>query len=105
MKKDIEQRNQAYKKALGQVMLKQFPDASIIVADVLLDPSMQHGKVWLRTGTEALELIKHKKGQISRLLQRYVKTRYMPSLEFVIDDRYLDHLDNLFGKIDQQNEN
>jgi ribosome-binding factor A len=99
MKRDIEQKNQSYRKALGKVLLKVFPGESLIVTDVLLDPSMKHGKVWIKGSTEGIEQINKKKGDISQELKRYVNTRYMPSLEFVLDDRYLDHIDELFSEV------
>lgn len=101
MKRSIEQRNQAYKKGLAQVLLKLFPESGLLVTDVLLDPSMKHGKVWLRGSTDLIQQVNTRKGEISQLLQRFVATRYMPSLEYVQDDRYLDRIDDLFSEIEQ----
>lgn len=102
MKRDIEQKNQSYRKALGRVLLKVFPGESLIVTDVLLDPSMKHGKVWIKGSTEGIEKINKKKGDVSNELKKYVNTRYMPSLEFVLDDRYLDHIDELFSEVSNE---
>lgn len=100
MKRDIEQKNQAYKKALGRVIPKLFPDRPIIVSDLLLDPSMQHGKVWVRASSEDISQLNQRLGDISKQLTRIVSTRYMPSLEFVMDDNYLEKINDLFSTIE-----
>jgi|GEM_PF-1337275 len=102
MKSKLEQYNQSYKKALGTVIYKLIPDiGSLSVTDVLLDPSFQHGRVWLHASTAALARIQAKRVDIQNSLARYVKTRYTPKLTFVIDDRYLEQMDQLFHQVEQ----
>ena len=100
MKRKLEQVNQSFKKALGQILLKAVPDADhLTVADVLIDPSLQHGRVWLKTTPSTLKRVEEKRPEIQRMLVRYVKTRYTPRLTFLTDDNYLDHLDDLFLQV------
>lgn len=100
MKRDIEQKNQSYKKALGRVIPKLLPGRIIIITDVLLDPSMKHGKVWVKASTSDISELNKRLGDISNELKRIVSTRYMPSLMFILDDNYLDKLENLFEQLD-----
>lgn len=72
------------------------------IVDVLIDPSYEHGRVWLKTSVEGLAAIKSKRVDIQNQLSRYIKLRKTPKLTFIIDDRYLDHIDNLFNKIEDE---
>lgn len=101
MNRKLEQLNIALKKALGTVILRELPELpSFTVSDVLLDPSFQHGRVWIKAGTETIDLINEKRAAIQKSLPRYVKTRYTPKLTFLQDDSYLEHIDELFSEID-----
>lgn len=101
----LEQLNVAYKKALGEVLLKEFPHlTNLTVADVLIDPSTQSGRVFLATTSSILEELTKKRGDIQNMLKKYIKGRYTPRLTFLADDNYLNHLDNLFEKVNK-NEN
>lgn len=102
MKQKIEQLNQSYKKALGEVIQSEYPEEGIMIEDVLLDPSMRQGRVWLMCTPKQLEKIQEKKGEIQRLVQDHLKTRYTPIIEFMITDDYLSQMDNLFTKIDDE---
>lgn len=99
MKQKIEQLNQSYKKALGDVIQKEYSGQGIIIEDVLLDPSMQHGRVWLICNPEQLNKVQEKKGELQRLVQEHLMTRYTPKIEFIIADDYLGKIDNLFTEI------
>lgn len=103
MKQKIEQLNQSYKKALGEVIQKEYSGESIIIEDVLLDPSMQHGKVWLICTPEQLDIIQQNRSTIQRLAQKYLATRYTPKIDFLISDNYLGKIDNLFSKVENEN--
>ncbi len=100
-KNKLEQVNQAYKKALAQVLVKEMPQiVELTVSDVLIDPSYQHGRVYLRTSPEIFEQVEKKRSDILTQLTKYVETRYTPKLTFHLDDGQLDHLDQLFEKIE-----
>lgn len=104
MNNRLEQLSIAYKKALGAILLKEFPHlASLTVTDVLIDPSGKTGRVWLATTEEILKEVEQKRGDIQGQLKKHVITRYTPKISFVLDDRYLDRIDNLFDKIDHEN--
>lgn len=102
MKQKLEQVNKSVKKALGTILLKELPNASpLTVIDVLIDPSYQHGRAWLQTTSEILALVEAKRPEIQAQLSRYVKLRYTPKLSFIIDDNYLNKLDELFAQLDK----
>ena len=102
MKKDLERRNQAYKKAVGQVIAQILPDVQPLnVVDVLLDPSRQTARVWLNTNHGGLKQLQARLGEVQRQLASKIKARYTPKLEFIIDDRYLEKMDDLFSKINE----
>ncbi len=97
MKHKLEQFNQSLKKALGQILLKRYPEElTATVTDVLLDPSFQHGRVWVRCSPELLIKLNKQRGEVQSDIKLYLKTRYTPKLEFLIDDNYVEHLDQLF---------
>lgn len=101
-KSKLEQYNQAYKKALPGAIIKLIPDlGTITIADVLIDPSLTHGKVWVRVSVEGLSRIEERRGDIQKEIVKHVKTRYTPKLQFIQDDQYLDHLDDLFASLGQ----
>ena len=102
MKQKIEQLNQSYKKALGEVIQKEYSGEGIIIEDVLLDPSMQYGRVWLVCTTEQLDIIQKNKSNIQRLVQKHLATRYTPKIDFLISDDYLGKIDNLFSEVDNE---
>ncbi len=102
-KSKLEQYNQSFKKAIGSVIYKLIPNIpSFTVTDVLIDPSLRTGRVWVRTTPEGFKLIEEKRVDIQNNIKRFVKTRYTPKLSFVADDRYLDHLDNLFSEVESE---
>ena len=103
MKQKIEQLNQSYKKALAEVLQKEFSNEGIVIEDVLLDPSMQHGRVWLVCTEEQLNNVKVKRGELQRLVQEHLSTRYTPKLEFLLSDDYLGKMDNLFKEVRDEN--
>ncbi len=104
-KNKLEQVNQSYKKALGQILLKEFPEIiQLSVSDVLIDPSYQNGRVWLLTDPETVKLVEARRSLIQASIKKYVKTRYTPKLSFIADDRYLDKIDELYSKIDSPNQ-
>lgn len=99
-KSKLEQYNQAYKKALPAAILKLIPDfGSITIADVLIDPSLTHGKVWVKVTADGLDKLIERRGDIQKEIVKHVKTRYTPKLEFILDDQYLERLDDLFATI------
>jgi len=99
---NIEKYNQAYKKAIASILLKELPNVMpLSVSDVLVDPSLKHGKIFVRTTPEILELIIAKRSAILTSLNKHVKTRFTPSFSFVMDDNYLEGLDNLYEKIER----
>lgn len=99
-KSKLEQYNQAYKKALPAAVIKLIPDiGALTIVDVLIDPSLKHGKVWVRVSAENLERLRDRRGDIQKEITTHVKTRYTPKLEFIQDDQYLEHLDDLFATI------
>lgn len=108
-KSKLEQNNQAYKKAIGEIMLKVLPgELPLTVTDVLLDPSFQHGRVWLSTTAAILKKVEEKRPEIQQLMKTKIAGRYTPRLQFLLDDQYLGKLDHLFEaveKIEKTNEN
>lgn len=95
--------NGSYKKALGAILLKEFPHlATLAVADVLIDPSGKTGRVWLSTTAEILKEVEQRRGDIQNQLKKHVVTRYTPSFSFILDDKYLDRIDNLFNEIEHE---
>lgn len=100
MKSKLAQVNQSYKKALGQILVKEFPEiVELTVVDVLIDPSYTHGRVWLRTSEELLEQVEKRRGAIQSELKKYVQTRYTPKLSFHIEEGYIDKIDGLFEEM------
>lgn len=96
--KKLEKINASYTKALSKVVVKLWPRELVTVTDVLIDPSMRHGKVWLRGEQEVLSDIQNRKKDINKELTQYVSMRFVPKLEFVCEDNYLSRLDELFGE-------
>lgn len=104
-KSKLEQNNQAYKKAIGEILLKELPGVlPLSVSDVLLDPSFQHGRVWLSTTPEILAQAEKKRSVIQVQLKAKIKGRYTPRLSFLIDDQYLGELDNLFDQLKRRSD-
>ncbi|QQG50109.1 MAG: ribosome-binding factor A [Candidatus Berkelbacteria bacterium] len=102
-KNKLEQVNQSYKKALGAVLLREFPDiVELSVSYVLIDPSYQHGRVWLKTTPEILTKVENKRHEIQTAMKRYVKTRYTPKLAFLIETGEVEKIDELFSKLDNK---
>lgn len=99
----LEQINQSYKKALGQILVRELPNiVELTVSDVLIDPSYQHGRVWLRTTPEVLQLIEKKRSEILTQLTKFVQTRYTPRLTFLIDDGRIDRIEELMKEIESE---
>ncbi len=102
-KSKLEQNNQAYKKAIGEIILKVLPGVlPLTVSDVLLDPSFQHGRVWLSTTPEILKQVEAKRPEIQQQMKTKVAGRYTPRLQFLLDDHYLGKLDNLFKEVETE---
>ena len=103
MNNRLEQLSIAYKKALGAILLKEFPHiATLTVVDVLIDPSGRTGRAWLSTTPEILKEVEQRRGDIQSQLKEHVVTRYTPKFSFMLDDKYLDQIDKLFGKIENE---
>jgi len=103
VKHKLEQFNQSLKKVLGQILLKRYPEElTVTVTDVLLDPSFQHGRVWVRCSPELLIRLNKQHGEIQGEIKFYLKSRYTPKLEFLADDEYVEHLDQLFETTNRQ---
>lgn len=101
-KNKLEQVNQAYKKALAQILVRELPNVvELSVSDVLIDPSYQHGRVWLRTTPEVLEVVESKRADILTQLTKFVQTRYTPRLSFLLEDGDIERIDNLFSKLEE----
>jgi ribosome-binding factor A len=101
-KSKIEQLNQSFKKALGEILIKEFPDVSpLYVTDFLINPSFTEAKVFLRTNPSILKKAEERRIVIQGSFKNHLKTRYTPVLKFQIDDNYLENLDNLFELIDK----
>lgn len=99
----LEQLSTAYKKALGAILLKEFPHQSALaVADVLIDPSGQTGRVWLATTPEILKEVEQRRGDISRQLAERLVRRYTPVLSYLLDDKYLERIDNLYNGLNNE---
>lgn len=99
----LEQINQSYKKALGQILVRELPNiVELTVSDVLIDPSYQHGRVWLRTTPEVLQLVEKKRSEILTQLTKFVQTRYTPRLTFLIDDGRIDRIEELMKEIESE---
>lgn len=95
--------NGSYKKALGAILLKEFPHLpTLAVTDVLIDPSGKTGRVWLSTTDEILKAVEQRRGDIQNQLKEHVVTRYTPSFTFLLDDKYLDRIDSLFNEIEHE---
>jgi len=99
VKQKIEQLNQSYRKALGQVLQSRYANEGVIVDDVLLDPSLQHGRAWLICDQSHLTDITKNRSEIQRSVQEFLKTRYTPKIDFQIKDSYLDKMDRLFETV------
>jgi len=93
----LDKLNTAYKKAIGEILLKEFSHlTNLSVNDVLIDPSNQSGRVYLTTTPEILEEVQLRRGDIQRQLTKHIKTRYTPKFNYLLDDNYLNKLDELF---------
>jgi len=93
--------NSSYKKAIAKLLQRKFPDQPPTVTDVLIDPTMKTGRVWLRADQATLSAVLKKRAELQAELPKLIKTRYLPHLEFIADDNYLDRLDELFDKVSQ----
>lgn len=103
MNNKFEKYNQAYKKALASILLKELPGIwPLSVSDVLVDPSLKHGRVYLKTNPDILKQVEAKRSTILTSLTKHVNTRYTPSFVFLIDDNYVDNLDNLYDLIEKR---
>jgi len=103
VKSRIEQVNKALKKVLGEILLREFPDLLPLgVQDVLIDPPLERARVWLRTTAKILAEVEKKRQAIQLEIPKRVKLPRTPKLTFLLDDQYLDNLDQLFEKIEQQ---
>lgn len=103
MNNRLEQLSIAYKKALGAILLKEFPhNNNLAVTDVLIDLSGRTGRVWLATTPETLLEVERKRGDIQAQLKKHVVTRYTPKLNFLQDDNYLNQIDSLFNTINHE---
>ena len=100
MNNRLEQKNVAYKKALGAILLKEFPHLTdLSLSDFLIDPSGATGRVWLSTSAENLEKVKTRRSHLQRELVKRVQTRHTPKLTFLIDDNYLNSVEKLFNHL------
>lgn len=98
----LEKLNQSIKKALGELVHQLLPEhPNIIINDVLLDPSLRTGRVWVSASQTELDQLETKRVALQNQLATKIKTRYTPKLTFLVDDRYLDQLDQLFNQLDQ----
>lgn len=96
----IEQLNQSFKKALSEILVKEFPKVMpLTVTDFLINPSFTEAKVYLNTTPSLLSKVESKRTVIQDSFKHHLKTRYTPVLHFQLDDKYLDGIDNLFNKI------
>ncbi|MEX0594778.1 MAG: hypothetical protein WD157_01615 [Patescibacteria group bacterium] len=102
MKQKLEQLNQSYKKALGLVLQKEYSGEGVIVEDVLLDSSMQHGRAWLICSNSQLIDIQKHRGAIQANVQKYLQTRNTPKIEFLLRDGYLGKMEELFEKVESE---
>lgn len=101
MKSRIEQINKSLKKVLGQIFLREFPDIlPLSVEDVLINPSLEAARVWVRTDPKTFHKIEKKRVAIQGEVERYVKLPTTPKLEFVQDDHFIERIDDLFNKIE-----
>lgn len=102
MKNKLEQFNQALKKAIGQILIKHYPDqVELIVEDVLIDPSLRSARVWVKANNTQLKLLQKDRTKVQSQLSDYITSRYTPRLMFLRKDQYLEHLDELFAKVEQ----
>ena len=46
--------------------------------------------------------MEQRRGDIQSQLKEHVVTRYTPKFSFMLDDKYLDQIDKLFGKIENE---
>lgn len=102
MKNKLQQVNQAYKKALGQILVNEFPGiVELTVSDVLIDPSYKHGRVWLRATDEVVGQVEERRVAIQAAMKNYVKTRYTPKLQFIQEEGYVERIDQLFEELEK----
>ena len=85
------------------VIQREFSGEGIVVEDVLLDPSMQHGRAWLICSGEQLRQVIAKRSELQRLVQNHLKTRYTPRIDFLPSDNYLEKIDNLINEVSHEN--
>lgn len=98
----INRLNRSLVKVIQTILLKSPRLAALQVRDVLVDRSWKVARVWLSGPTNQLELIDNDRISIQNQLPRYLKLRQTPKLLFLPDDRYLDHMEELFQTLGDQ---
>jgi len=99
MSNRIEVLSRSLQKALAETLIKVLPGHQIEINDLLFDRNGQTARVWLKTKPATLALVKTKYDRIIKELAQHWRMRYVPRLSFLIDDNYLDNMDELFDKI------
>ena len=92
----ISRLNRALLKAIGSIILNDSNFNKLLVRDVLVDPSLKSARVWLTGPKDQVELINAKRISIQNQLPRHLKIRETPKLTFLLEDQYLDHMEQLF---------
>ena len=105
----IDQINQLIKTQLGQIINKEIelPDNTIItITRVKTTPDLKIAKVYLTVLPEnvrgsVLEILRKNKKNLHTLLQKQIKTKFTPNLNFLIDEQeiYASQIDKLLDEI------
>lgn len=100
MNNRIELLSRSLQKALAETFFKVFPGSQIEISDVLFNKAGKEAQVWLKCDQRTLSAVIQRNNHIQRELARHWQMRYIPSLHFLLDDGYLDSMDELFTKIE-----
>ncbi len=102
------------KDELSLIFLQKIQDSRfglITVTNLKVSPDLRHARVYLsvynkETRGEVLEKVNELKGMIRSLLAGRIQIRYVPELDFFIDDTidYVEKMEGLFKKI-HENDN
>lgn len=97
----IDRLNRALNKSIQAIFLQNPRYNQLSVKDVLADPTFKTARVWLTGPKNQIELVVIERTAVQRKLSNHLKLRETPKLTFVVDDRYLEHIEELFNTIEK----
>lgn len=111
----IEKINELLKQELGKIILEEIefgPGTFVTVMNVDTSSSLETTTIWISIYPEgkagsALEILNKRIGEIQKILNRKLALRFVPRIQFRLDksEKYASEIDELFEKIDKEDDN